>query len=163
MTKDRSVPNKPPELTTKLHTVCRPLVSNALRFNTGRLIQSIDRRFRCLRILNERIIACALIEPQRVTRRVALSCAIQRRGGRVHAQEEQESSVSQNRSAAAGLGSQPQFPSFSAELQVCYGAIHLLVLLRTAPCSKSRCCSQVPPQLESLGLAAGTINQRLAA
>ena len=30
VTKDRSVPNKPLELTTILHPVCRPLVSNAL-------------------------------------------------------------------------------------------------------------------------------------
>ena len=50
-------------------------------------------------------IVCALIEPQRVTRMIALPCACQRHGGRVHAQEEQETAVSQNRSAATGLGS----------------------------------------------------------
>jgi hypothetical protein len=36
------------------------------------------------------MIACALIEPWRMTRRAALPCACQRRGGRMHEQEKQE-------------------------------------------------------------------------
>jgi hypothetical protein len=38
-----------------------------------------------------------------------------------------------------------------------------LVLFGTATCVESHCSSAVPAYLESLGLAAGTINQRLAA
>jgi hypothetical protein len=54
----------------------------------------------------------------------------------MHVQEEQETTVLQDRSSAAGSGpyeirgpQQPQFPSFQTELQVRHGAVHHLVLL----------------------------------
>ena len=87
----------------------------------------------------------------------------------MHAQEEQETAVSQDRSAAAGLRShegrssqQPQFPSFSANYKF---AMEQFI---TWYCSEPRLALnravvlRFRLYLESLGLAAGTINQRLA-
>ena len=59
---------------------------------------------------------------------------------------------------------QLEFSAFAAQLQVCDGAVHRVVLLRTktSPEPDSRVL-RFRLHLESLGLAAGTINQRLAA
>ncbi len=89
----------------------------------------------------------------------------------MYAQKEQEEAhLSQDRSSSAGSGSgqvrrpqQPEFSALTAELQVRDGTIHRLVLFRAALALNRAVVLRFRLYLESLGLAAGTINQRLAA
>jgi hypothetical protein len=59
--------------------------------------------------------------------------------------------------------SQLEFTKFEAELQVRNGAIHHLVLFEPRPALNRTVVLRFRLHLESLGLAAGTIDQRLAA
>lgn len=88
----------------------------------------------------------------------------------MYAQEEQEATSPQDRPADPQSRSrevlchpQPEFAAIEAKLQVCDGAIHHLILLRTTACLNRTVVLRFRLYLESLGLAAGTINQRLAA
>jgi hypothetical protein len=97
-------------------------------------------------LLRSRQIAWALFDDLVITVEVA-NVAFQacvRRGGRSYAQEESEAHSPQDRPSPAGSGSceersaeQPEFTKFTAELQVCDGAIHHLVLFRAATRSES--------------------------
>src|SRR5277367_6156221 len=76
------------------------------------------------------MIACALIQPWRMTRRAALPCACQRHGGRSYAQKEQKAILPQDRSEAPGSRSrkirgtqQPQFAPFKEKLPALSGPL----------------------------------------
>jgi hypothetical protein len=58
---------------------------------------------------------------------------------------------------------QPQFSPFKKNLQVRYGAVHQLVLFRASTCIEPYRCPAISPLPESVGLTAGTVNQRLGA
>jgi hypothetical protein len=66
------------------------------------------------------------------------------------------------RSSWCSLPQPPEFISFEAKKRVRDKALHHRVLLRGAPCPEQGRCFEISSYLESLGLAAGTINQRHA-
>jgi hypothetical protein len=93
-----------------------------------------------------------------------------RRGGRSYAQEEQETALPQDRSSAARSGSgeigcleQFEFALVSTKLQICDGAIHHRYCSEPRLTLNRAVVLRFRLYLESLGLAAGTVNQRLAA
>src|SRR5277367_2070839 len=114
------------------------------------------------------MIACALIQPWRMTRRAALPCACQRHGGRSYAQKEQRPSCHKivlklpdlDHAKFAVLNSlsshhsRRNYKFAMAQFITWYCSEPRLALNRTV-------VLRFRLYLESLGLAAGTVNQRL--
>ena len=114
-------------------------------------------------------IACALIEPQRVTRRVALPCACQRHGGRCMRKKNRKLAVSQNRSEAAGFGSRESRCPYSLSSLIRGGTTSSLWSNSSLGIAPNRACLnravvlQVPPLPGIPRVGCWNVNQRLAA
>jgi hypothetical protein len=103
------------------------------------------------------------LNPSARPRKLALPCACQRRGGRSHAQKKQTTTLLQDRFKASRSGSrkgrgtqQPHYKFAMEHFITWYCSEPRLALIRSG-------VLRFRLHLRSLGLAAGTVNQRLAA